>query len=85
MESPKSGSSTETQESKLLQSSDLPTPKPKPNRTRSFQSTVLRTQRLMNILKTMNTVGEIKRTSYIESNASESAQYQRRGAKTLEK
>ncbi|CAF3400709.1 unnamed protein product [Rotaria socialis] len=85
MESPKSGSSTETQESKLLQSSDLPTPKPKPNRTKSFQSTVLRTQRLMSILKTMNTVGEIKRTSYIESNASESAQYQRRGAKTLEK
>ncbi|CAF5043272.1 unnamed protein product, partial [Rotaria magnacalcarata] len=58
---------------------------PKSNRTTSFQSTVLRTQRLMSVIKTMHTVGEIKRISHIGSNASEIAQYQRRGAKTLEK
>ncbi|CAF5172432.1 unnamed protein product, partial [Rotaria magnacalcarata] len=46
---------------------------------------VLRTQRLMSVIKTMHTVGEIKRISHIGSNASEIAQYQRRGAKTLEK
>ncbi|CAF1395631.1 unnamed protein product [Rotaria magnacalcarata] len=81
MKSSKSGPSNETQESKVVQPSDMP----KSNRTTSFQSTVLRTQRLMSVIKTMHTVGEIKRISHIGSNASEIAQYQRRGAKTLEK
>ncbi len=47
---------------------------------------VLRTQQLMRVLKTMNTVGEIKRDSFVGlSNIGESTQHQRRGAKTLEK
>jgi hypothetical protein len=40
----------------------------------------------MRVLKTMNTVGEIKKDSFAGlSNIGESTQHQRRGAKTLEK
>ncbi len=52
----------------------------------SYFAQVLRTQRLMRVLKTMNTVGEIKKDSFAGlSNIGESTQHQRRGAKTLEK
>jgi hypothetical protein len=39
----------------------------------------------MRVLKTMNTVGQIKKDSYAAPNIGESTQHQRRGAKTLEK
>jgi hypothetical protein len=39
----------------------------------------------MRVLKTMNTVGQIKKESFIVPNSGESIQHQRRGAKTLEK
>jgi hypothetical protein len=39
----------------------------------------------MRVLKTMNTLGEINRDSYVSSNLVESSQHQRRGGKTLEK
>jgi hypothetical protein len=39
----------------------------------------------MRVLKTMNTVAEVKKESFVGSNIGESTQHQRRGAKTLEK
>jgi hypothetical protein len=39
----------------------------------------------MRVLKTMNTIGEVKRDSFAPPNIGEGAQLQRRGAKTLEK
>ncbi|CAF3421185.1 unnamed protein product [Rotaria socialis] len=80
MESPRSRSSTETQEANLLQPCNIP------NRAKSFQSTVLRTQRMVHVVKTMNGVSEEdNRTTQDEFNVSDSTQYHRRGAKTLEK
>lgn len=41
---------------------------------------------MIRVLKTMNPAGEIKKDSYVPSSSiGESTQYQRRGAKTLEK
>ncbi|CAF4168001.1 unnamed protein product, partial [Rotaria magnacalcarata] len=79
MESPKSRSSTETQEANLLQPSNIP------NRAKSFQSAVHQTQRMMRVVKTINNVNEDDRTTQVEFNVNDSTQYHRRGAKTLEK
>ena len=46
---------------------------------------VLRTQRLMRVLKTMNNVTEVNKDNYVGPNIGEGTQHQRRGAKTLEK
>ena len=46
---------------------------------------VLRTQRLMRVLKTMNSVTEVNKDSYAGPSVGEGTQHQRRGAKTLEK
>ncbi|CAF3402574.1 unnamed protein product [Rotaria sp. Silwood1] len=79
METPKSKSSAETQESNSMRTSTTST------RQLSFQGTVRRTQRLMRVLRTMNTLNESRRTTHFGSIIGENTPYQRRGAMTLEK
>ncbi|CAF3809577.1 unnamed protein product, partial [Rotaria sp. Silwood1] len=79
METSKSKSSAETQESNSLRTSTTST------RQLSFQGTVRRTQRLMRVLRTMNALNESRRITHFGSNIGEHIPYQRRGAMTLEK
>ncbi|CAF3677107.1 unnamed protein product [Rotaria sordida] len=79
MASSKSRSSDENQELNSMRTSTASA------RRLSFQETVRRTQRLMRVLRTMNTLSEHRRPTYLGSNINESTSYQRRGAMTLEK
>ncbi|CAF1562137.1 unnamed protein product, partial [Rotaria sordida] len=74
MASSKSRSSDENQELNSMRTSTASA------RRLSFQETVRRTQRLMRVLRTMNTLNEHRRPTYLGSNINESTSYQRRGA-----
>ncbi|CAF1242048.1 unnamed protein product [Adineta steineri] len=78
METVKPRTSTDTQESKTARVPNII------NNRSSFHETVIRTQQLMRVLKTMHTIGEIKQEDVLGKNIN-IKQHHRRSATLLKK